>query len=102
MSEKAEQIARQPEVREALEQTRAKKVKARPTDKFWFVTHGLLLIGCAVLYWLVGSKFIPLIQWEVELSHRLIRGAALIIVVLATAKSVKPRSRYTTPRLLCA
>jgi small-conductance mechanosensitive channel len=94
MPETAEQLSKQPDVRKELERTGGakkleEKVKAEPKDKFWFVTHGLLLIGCAVLYWLIGSKFIPLIQSEVDLSHRLIRGAALIIVVLATAKSVK-------------
>jgi small-conductance mechanosensitive channel len=94
MPETAEQLSKQPDVRKELERTGGakkteEKVKVEPKDKFWFVTHGLLLIGCAVLYWLIGSKFIPLIQSEVDLSHRLIRGAALIIVVLGTAKSVK-------------
>src|SRR3979411_3134392 len=94
MPETAEQLSKQPDVRKELERTGGakkpeEKVKAEPKDKFWFITHGLLLIGCAVLYWLIGSKLIPLIQSEVDLSHRLIRGAALIIVVLATAKSVR-------------
>jgi len=68
---------------------RSRKVKAGTKDKFWFVTHGLLLIGCAVLYYLIGSKLIPLLQSEVDLTRRLLRGAALIIVVLATAKAVR-------------
>jgi small-conductance mechanosensitive channel len=94
MPETAEQLSKQPDVRKELERTGgakkpAEKVKAEPRDKFWFVTHGLLLIGCAVLYWLIGSKFIPLIESEVDLSHRFLRGVAMIIVVLATAKSVK-------------
>jgi len=93
MPETAEQLSKQPDVRKELERTGAKKpeekVKAEPKDKFWFVTHGLLLIGCAVLYWLIGSKFIPLVESEVDLSHRFLRGVALVIVVLATAKSVK-------------
>ena len=94
MPETAEQLSKQPDVRKELERTGGakkgeEKVKAPAKEKFWFVTHGLLLIGCAVLYWLIGSRFIPLIQSEVGLSHRLIRGAALIIIVLATAKSVK-------------
>jgi small-conductance mechanosensitive channel len=94
MPETAEELAKQPEVRKELERTGGakepeEKVKAEPKDKFWFLTHGLLLIGCAILYYLIGSKFIPLIQSEVDISHRLLRGAVLIIVVLATAKSVK-------------
>ncbi|MEY2541886.1 MAG: hypothetical protein QOI22_1488 [Verrucomicrobiota bacterium] len=94
MPDTAEQLSKRPDVRKELERTGGakkpeEKVKAEPKDTFWFVTHGLFLIGCAVLYYLIGSKFIPLIQSEVDLSHRFLRGAALIIVVLATAKSVK-------------
>lgn len=62
MSETAEQISKQPEVREALDQTRGKKVKARPTDKFWFVSHALLLVGCGILYYLLAAHFVPLPQ----------------------------------------
>src|SRR6195256_2261476 len=94
MPETAEELSKQPEVRKELERAGGakkpeEKVKAEPKDKFWFVTHALLLIGCAVLYYLIGSKFIPLIQSEVDISHRLLRGAVLIVVVLATAKSVR-------------
>jgi hypothetical protein len=53
MPETAEEISKQPEVRKELERTsgkkREEKVKAPAIDKFWFVTHGLLLIGCAAL-----------------------------------------------------
>src|ERR1700682_5166964 len=93
MAETAEELSKKPEVRQELARagdTQAvEKVKAETKDKFWFVTHGLLLVGCAVLYYLIGSKFIPLIESEVNLSHRFLRGAALVIIVLATAKSVK-------------
>src|SRR5437660_2332022 len=93
MPETAEELRQKPEVRQELARTAGEKarekVKAEPKDKFWFVTHGLLLIGCAVFYYLIGSKFIPLIQSEVDISHRFLRGVALIIVVLATAKSVR-------------
>ena len=89
----AEEVEQKPEVKKELRRTGekqpGKKVKAKATDKFWFVTHALLLIGCAVLYWFIGSKFIPLSQTQVDLANRLIRGAALIIIVLATAKAVR-------------
>src|SRR6266852_2208203 len=92
-TETAEEISKKPEVRKELERTgekpAGKKVKAATTDKFWFVTHALLLLGCAVLYYLTGSKLIPLNQSEVELSHRFLRGFALVVIVLATAKSVR-------------
>jgi small-conductance mechanosensitive channel len=93
MPETAEELRQKPEVRQELARTSGEKprekVKVEAKDKFWFLTHGLLLIGCAVFYYLVGSKFIPLLQTEVDLSRRFLRGAALIIVVLATAKAVR-------------
>src|SRR5437899_1419486 len=93
MPETAEELRQKPEVRQELARTAGEKarekVKAEAKDKFWFLTHGLLLIGCAVFYYLVGSKFIPLLRAEVDLSRRFLRGAALIIVVLATAKAVR-------------
>src|ERR1700704_3315830 len=93
MPETAEEISEKPEVRQELARagdTQAvEKVKAETKDKFWFVTHGLLLIGCTVLYFLIGSKFIPILQSEVDLTRRLLRGAALIIIILGTAKAVR-------------
>jgi small-conductance mechanosensitive channel len=93
MPETAEEISKQPEVRKELERTsgkkREEKVKAPAIDKFWFVTHGLLLIGCAALYCLIGSKFIPLSQAKVDFSRRILRGVVLMIIVLATAKAVR-------------
>src|SRR5207245_6585810 len=92
-TENAEEISKKPEVRKELERAGekepAKKVKAATTDKFWFVTHGLLLLGCAVLYYLVGTKLLPLIQSEVDLGRRFLRGFALVVIVLATAKAVR-------------
>src|SRR2546430_16554923 len=92
-TETAEEISSKPEVRKELERAGdkkpTKKVKAATTDKFWFVTHVLLLLGCAVFYYLIGSKLIPLPQAQVELSHRLLRGFALVVIALVIAKSVR-------------
>ena len=92
MAETAEELCQKPDVRQALAQTTGQKVgekvKAEVKDKFWFVTHALLLIGCVVLYYLVGSKLIPLPQEHVDLTRRFVRGAAFIIIVLAIAKSL--------------
>ena len=71
-AETAEEISKKPEVRQALSQTSGpkagtEKVKAATKDKFWFVTHALLIVGCAVLYYLVGSKLIPVPQNTVDL-----------------------------------
>src|SRR5437764_5354275 len=97
----AEEISKKPEVRQALSQTTGpkagtEKVKAATKDKFWFVTHALLIVGCAVLYYLVGSKLIPVPQNTVDLSRRFLRGAALIVIVLAVAKAI---SIYAIGRL---
>jgi small-conductance mechanosensitive channel len=92
MPETAEEISQQPEVRKELARTTGKKdtgkVKAATKDKFWFVTHVLLLVGCAIIYY-VGTRFVPVLQKEVDLTRRFTRGAALIIVLLAVAKAVK-------------
>jgi len=93
MPETAQQISEKPEVRKELARTTGEKkpgekVKARGTDKFWFVTHALLLIGCAGLYFLLGSKLMPLPPARLDFGHRILRGAALIIIVLATAKAI--------------
>ncbi|PYL23574.1 MAG: hypothetical protein DMF37_09430, partial [Verrucomicrobia bacterium] len=53
MPETAEEISEKPEVRKELQRATGEKarqkVKARGRDKFWFVTHALILAGCAVL-----------------------------------------------------
>src|SRR5438552_15230983 len=100
-TETAEEISREPEVRQALSQTTgakagAEKVKATAKDKFWFVTHALLILGCAVLYYFVGSKLIPVPQNTVDLVRRFLRGAVLIVIVLAIAKAI---SIYAIGRL---
>jgi hypothetical protein len=55
-----------------------------------------LILGCAVLYYLVGSKLIPVPQNIVELTRRFLRGAVLIVIVLAIAKAI---SIYAIGRL---
>jgi small-conductance mechanosensitive channel len=110
MAETAEELAKQSDVREALDQTTGQKPRAAaaPGDKFWFVTHLLLLVGCAVLYYLIGSKFIPFPKAHVELAHRLLRGAAIIIVLLAVSSAISlyaiarvadPSTRFTLKRI---
>src|SRR5882762_7969341 len=91
MPETAEQISQQPEVRKELQRAtgekRRQKVKAQGRDKFWFVIYGLILPGCAVLYLLLGSRLIPLPQPAADVTGRVLRGAALITLVLAIARA---------------
>jgi small-conductance mechanosensitive channel len=101
ITETAEEISKKPEIRQALSETTGpktgeEKVKAASKDKFWFVTHTLLLVGCAVLYYLVGSKLIPVPANTVDLARRFLRGAVLIVIVLAIAKAI---SIYAIGRL---
>lgn len=109
MAETAEELAKQSDVREALDQTTGQKPRAVATgDKFWFVTHLLLLVACAVLYYLIGSKFIPFPKAQIELAHRLLRGAAMIIILLAISGAISlyaiarvadPSTRFTLKRI---
>jgi small-conductance mechanosensitive channel len=91
MPETAEEISQQPEIRKELQRAtgekRHEKVKAHGRDKLWFVTHALVLSGCAVLYLLLGSKLIPLPHPTIDIAGRVLRGAALIVIVLAIAKA---------------
>jgi len=93
MPETAQQISEKPEVRKELARTAGEKrpdekVKAGGRDKFWFVTHALLLIGFAGLYFLLGSKLMPLPRSQLDLAHRILRGATVIVIVLEIAKAI--------------
>ena len=49
----------------------------------------MLLLSATVVYYLIGSKLIPLLEREVDISRRLVRGFALVVVVLAIAKAIR-------------
>jgi len=113
MPETAEEISEKPEVRKELQRATGEKarqkVKARGRDKFWFVTHALILAGCAVLYLLLGTKLIPLLQPTVDVARRVLRGTVLIVVVLGLARAVSvyalgsiedASTRFTLQRVL--
>jgi len=92
MAETAEEISRKPEIRKELQRAtgekRPEKVKACGRDKFWFVAHALILAGCAVVYWLLSVKLIALPQAGMNIADRLLRGTALIVIVLAIARAI--------------
>jgi small-conductance mechanosensitive channel len=113
MAETAEEISQKPDVRKELQRAtgekRGEKVKARGRDKFWFVIHAFVLAGCAAVYFLLGSKLIPLPQAGVGIAERILRGAALIIIVLAVARAISvyglariedPSTRFTLQRIV--
>jgi len=89
MAETAAELSQHTEVREALAQTGGKPtVKAQATDKLWFVTHALVLLGCVAVAFLLGWKLIPLPQAQLDLLQRAVRGTIFIVVVLGIAKAV--------------
>src|SRR5438094_1882724 len=92
MAETAEEISRRPEIRKELQRTtgekRPEKVKARGRDKFWFLIHALILAGCAVAYWFFTFKLIPLPESTLRFLGRILRGTALIVIVLAIARMI--------------
>src|SRR6184192_1623897 len=91
MPETAEEISQQPEVRKELQRAtgekRRQKVKAQGRGKFWLVIYALVLLGCALLYLLLGSRLILLPQPIVDIAARILRGTALITLVLAIAQA---------------
>jgi len=93
MIETAEDLRKKPEVREELARTGdtevTKPVKAGTGDKFWFVFHGLLVISCAIVYFLIGSKLLALSQEQIDLTRRFLRGIALIGILLAITKALR-------------
>ncbi len=109
MPETEEEISRQPEVRGELERTAPRKpVKAETSDKFWFAIYLFLLLGCALLYYFVGSRFFPLSKTRFDLVHRILRGAAIIVFLLGVSSAVSlyaisrvsdPATRFTLKRI---
>ena len=92
MPETAEELGQRPEVRKELVrasgQKPAEKVKARTGDKFWFVTHALIIIGCAVLYFLLSAKLVPLPKADLDIIGRVLRAVALIVIVVAVGRAI--------------
>jgi small-conductance mechanosensitive channel len=89
MAETLVELKQKDEVREALAQTGGKpQIKAQATDKLWFVTHALVLLGCAGLYLLLGLKLVPLAPVQFDLLQRAIRATVFIVIVLVVAKAV--------------
>jgi small-conductance mechanosensitive channel len=113
MAETAEEISRKPEVRKELQRAtgekRSDKVKARGRDKLWFLVHALVLVGCVAAYVILGWKLIPLPQSALGLLERILRGTALVVIVLTIARAISvyglgriedPSTRFTLQRIL--
>jgi small-conductance mechanosensitive channel len=92
-TETAEQVSERPEVKKELRRTGRdsaprEKVKAQAKDKFWFVTHALVLLGCIAAEWIARLKIIPIPQSYLPFLERAIHATFFIVIVLAVAKSI--------------
>ena len=92
MAETAEELRKRPEIRKELERATGEKhrekIQPPDRDRFWFVAYAVALAICAVSYFLVSAKLIPLPQAGLDISKRILRGAVLITIVLAAARAM--------------
>src|SRR6476660_1660816 len=92
MAETTEELRKRPEIRKELERARGEarpeKVETRGRDKFWFVIYGVVLAACAGGYFLIGAKVIPLPDGAIGIAQRILRGVALITLVLAVGRAI--------------
>jgi small-conductance mechanosensitive channel len=113
MDEPTEELYQRPDVRKELQRASGgknqQKIKAGSKDKFWFVVQLLTLVGCVAAYFFVTSKLIPLPQAGIGMAERILRGIALIVIVLAVARTTAvyglariedPSTQFTLQRVV--
>jgi len=92
MAETAEELCKQPEIRKELDRATGQKhretIETDRADKFWFVIYAVVIATCAVIYFAVGAKLIPLPNKAVAIGQRILRGTALITFMLAIARAL--------------
>lgn len=92
MAETAEELCKRPDIRKELDRATGQKhretVETKSPDKFWFLAYAVVLALCAASYFVVGARLIPLRDNVIVLAQRILRGAALITIVLAMARAI--------------
>jgi small-conductance mechanosensitive channel len=92
MAETAEELSKRPEVRKELERAtgkeRPEQVESRSRGRFWFVIYALVLAICVAIYFVIGAKIIRLPDNGVAIAQRILRGAALITIMMAIARAL--------------
>ena len=92
MTETAEELCKQPEIRKELERATGEKhreeIRPPDRDRFWFVAYAVALAICAASYFLVSAKIIPLPEAGLGIAQRILRTAVLITIVLAAARAM--------------
>src|SRR4029077_4241445 len=100
MAETTEELRKRPEIRKELERAtgeeRREKIETRGHDRFWFVIYVGVLAVCAAVYFVIGAKLIPLPDAGISIAQRILRGVALITVVLIVGRAI---SFYATGRI---
>ena len=92
MADTTEELRKRPEIRKELERARGEerreKIETHGRDRFWFVIYVVALAVCAAVYFLIGAKLIPLPDAGISIAQRILRGIALITVVLTVARAI--------------
>jgi len=92
MAETTEELRKRPEIRKELERAtgkeRSEKVETHGRDRFWFVIYVGVLAVCAAVYFVIGAKLIPVPDAGISIAQRILRGVALITVVLTVARAI--------------
>ena len=92
MAETIEELRKRPEIRKELERARGEerpqRVETHSGERLWFVIYTVVLAVCAAGYFLIGAKLIPLPDAGITIAQRILRGVALITVVLTVARAI--------------
>src|SRR4029450_1589514 len=92
MAETTEELRKRPEIRKELERAtgeeRPERVETHGRDRFWLVIYAVVFAGCAAVYFLIGAKLIPLPEGAISVAQRILRGVALITLVLTVARAI--------------
>src|SRR5215470_9132116 len=111
----AEELRKREDVKQALRQTAGNRGVTKPIaetrDKVWFSSCLMLLIGLAVMRYLLRSGFFILIDKYIHMAllQRLTNGTMLIVLVLGLSKGIQiyligrihdAVSRYNLKRIL--
>ncbi len=107
-----EQVKQRAEVKQALKQTTGTaeaKPAAQTKDKLWLGSALMLLLGLAVLHYILQLPLFNFLGRHVSLLNRATIGAMAIVIVLSVAKAIdvylvgpieNPVSRYNLRRVL--
>src|SRR6266576_6586156 len=91
MAETTEELRKRPEIRKELERAtgeeRPEKIETHGRDRFWFFIYVVVLAVCAAVYFLIGAKLIPLPDAGIGITQRILRGVALITVVMTVSRA---------------